>query len=127
MGNKKSAYYYRGQSRAVLNEEKKGLLVPRFPINALMCGDWRLVAVGGGWWCLVAVGGWGLVVAGGWQWLAAVDVWRLVAVGGGWWLAVDDPLERSRRVVLNKKKSRPQRTALGQRLIIVLDVVGRVK
>ena len=45
-------------------------------------GGWRL-AVGGGWWWLVAVGGWGLVIDGGWQWLA-VGGWSPLAVGGGW-------------------------------------------
>ena len=48
------------------------------------------------------VGGWRLVAAGG---------WRLVAVGG-WWLAVDGPLGRSLKAVLNKKKSSPLRTPL---------------
>ena len=43
---------------------------------------------------VLAVGGWRL----------AVGDWRLVAVGGGWWWAVDGPLGRSLRAVLNKKK-----------------------
>ena len=80
----------RALSRAVLNEEKKSVVVPRFPKNArryTMCwrsavGGWRL-GVGGGWWWLPAVGGWGLEVDGGWQWLA-VGGWSPWPVGGGW-------------------------------------------
>ena len=56
--------------------------------------------VGGG---RLAVGGWRLAVGGGW--------WRLVV--GDWWLmAVDGPLGRPLRAVLNKKKSGPLRTPL---------------
>ena len=44
----------------------------------LVVGNWRLVAVGGGWQRLV-VGDWWLVAVG--------SGWRS-AVGGGWWLAV---------------------------------------
>ena len=93
-------------------------------------GGWRLATggggVGGGWWWLAAVGGWGLMVDGGWQWLAvggwsplavgggwrrlAVGGWWRLAVGGGWWLAVDGPLGRSLRAVLNKTKSSSLRT-----------------
>ena len=49
--------------------------------------------------------GWQLAVGRRWQ-LAAVGGWRLVAVGGWWrwWLAVDGPLWRSLRAVLNKIK-----------------------
>ena len=32
----------------------------------LAVGNWRLVAVGGGWWWLAVVGDWGLVVDGSW-------------------------------------------------------------
>ena len=111
--------YWLDQTRAVLNGKKK-CSVTQFSQKArghTMCwrwavGGWRLVT--GGWWRLAAVGGSGLVVDGGWQWLAvggwsplAVGGgWRLVAVGGGWWrLAVDGPLGRSLRAVLNKKKN----------------------
>ena len=68
----------------------------------LVVGDWWLMVVSNGWrlavgggWRLGAVGGWGQWAVGGW--------WRLVSVGG-WWLAVDGPLGRSLRAVLNKKK-----------------------
>ena len=60
----------------------------------LAVGNWRLVAVGGGWRRLVAGGWWLEAVGSGWQlavgrrWrLAAVGGWRLVAVGG-WQLVV---------------------------------------
>ena len=84
---------------------------------AIGSGLWQLVVVGGGWWLVVgdwwlmAVGsGWRLAVGRRWR-LAAVGGWRLVAVGG-WWLAVDGPLGRSLRAVLNKKKSSSLRTPL---------------
>ena len=117
---------YPGRS---LTKKKKVFLYPGFPkMNGgtqcvgggrLAVGDWRLVAVCGGWWWLTAVGGWGLVVDGGWSLLAvggwsllAVGGWRLavgaglrLATGGGRWLAVDGPLGRSLRAVLNKKKT----------------------
>ena len=54
----------------------------------LAVGDWRLVAVGGGWRRLV-LGDWWLMavaVVGGWRWVVAGG-WRLVAVGG-WQLMV---------------------------------------
>ena len=69
----------------------------------LPVGDWRLVAVGGGWRRLV-VGDWWLVVVGsgcwsplavGGGWRLAVGGWWRSAVGGGWWLAVGGPLGRS--------------------------------
>ena len=61
---------------------------------------------------LMVVGsGWRLALGRSWR-LAAVGGWRLVAVGGGWCLAVDGPLGRSLRAVLNKKKTRSQRSAL---------------
>ena len=68
----------------------------------LVVGGWWLVV--GGWWRLVVVGSWRLVAAGGWRGLVAVAGWRLV-VGGSWRLAVGDPLGRSLRAVLNKKKN----------------------
>ena len=64
---------------------------------------WRLVVVGGGWWLMAVGSGWQLAVGGGWR-LVAVGGWWRLAVGGGWWLAVDGPLGRSLRAVLNKKK-----------------------
>ena len=127
--------------RGVLNRKKKKVF--RFPKKArghsmcstmvgggwrLAVGNWRLVAVGGGWqrlvaggWWLEAVGSWRLVAAGGWRRLVAGGWWRLVvggwwrlAVDGSWRLAVGGPLGRSLRAVLSKKKkkSRPLRTPL---------------
>ena len=122
-------------SKAVLNRGKKSvplLVFPKRPAGTpcaqpglvavngwrLAVGNWRLVAVGGGWrqlvvgdWWLVAVGsGWRLVAVGGWR-LVAASRWRRLVVGGwwrlvvgGWWrlavdgswqLAVGGPLWRS--------------------------------
>ena len=111
--------------RAVLNGEKKSVPLHSFPKKSprahhvLAVGGWRLVAVGGGWrrlvvgdWWLMAVGsGWRLAVGRRWRFAAVGGWWRL-AVGGSWWLAVDGPLGRSLRAVLNKKKTSPLRTPL---------------
>ena len=82
-------------------QHPREIYIYSFPKKArghTMC--WRWVVGGsrpatGGWWRLVAFGGGG----------------RL-AVGGGWWLAVDGPLRRSLRAVLNKKNSSPLRVPL---------------
>ena len=97
--------------RSLTRRKKRSVPVPWFPKSAdghTMC--WRL-AVGG--WRLAVGGSWQLVaVDGGWRQLVVGD-WRLMAVNSGWRLAVDGPLGRSLRAVLNKKKkSRSQRTAL---------------
>ena len=98
--------------RAVLNGEKKKCFVTQFPQKSPRAH--HLLAVGGGWlmvgdWLLVAVGGGsrGLVV-GDWWLMAVGGGWRLV-VGHRWRLAVDGPLGRSLRAVLNKKKTSPLR------------------
>ena len=49
-------------------------------------GGWQLVAVGGGWWGLVAVcvcRRWLVSVGVVWWWTVSVCVWYLVVVDGG--------------------------------------------
>ena len=83
-------------------------------------GWWRLGAVGGGWRRLVVGDWWLMVVGSGWR-LAVGRRWRLVAVGGWWglWLAVDGPLGRSLRAVLNKKKIKSLKDPPGRRRVVV--------
>ena len=106
--------------RAVLNGEKKKCSVAQFSRknprahHVLVVGCWRQLA---------AVGGWGLVVDGGWRWLAVGRRWRLAI--GGWRLAVDDPLGRSLRAVLHKKKSSPLTTPLPPPAIFRSPLLGR--
>ena len=76
--------------RAVLNGEKKVFLYTVSPKQSPRAH--QVLAAGGG--------------------RLAVGHWPLVAVGGGWWLAVDGPLGRSLRAVVNKKKSSPLRTPM---------------
>ena len=78
---------------AVVNGKKKVFLhtvVPQKPGHTmcwrLAVGDWRLVAVGGGWWWLVVGDWWLMAVGSGWR-LAVGGGWRLAAVGG-WRLMV---------------------------------------
>ena len=80
-------------ARAVLNEKKKVFFSTVFPKKPAgtpcvggAVGDWRLVAVGGGWRRLMVGDWWLMAVGSGWR-LAAGDWWRL-AVGGWWQLVV---------------------------------------